>query len=342
MRGQWIIVDAVTDRVMSLLNIGEASFKGASVRKNLSRLARELLYDRLEDAVVLGAVFDEEQVADGQRWRVVVVPILSPTTRVPVGARGVFVEAGQPVPPAPEVGAMEWVITPDGQRTSEWDRTMYDIYELNPEDPTATRVNPGVWLAQFVAQEDQARIIELIATGMDRAQMLEREIIAYRVVTAHSRRTKRLEMSVSKAHSASGHIYMRGLTREVAAASCDDERVERGADMAMATEAWGELLADIPLARIDWLTHRLFEVSAGWHEAGLADPGQDGLLELVDEAHRGRVQAAMDTCRRGEVVERAERVRVCTAAGEPRVVDISFRALSGHYGAVRIHPSGEG
>lgn len=338
MRAEWIIVDAVADRVMSLLNVGEATYKGVSVRKNLSRRARGLLYERLEDAVLHGTVYDEEREYEGQRWRVVVVPILSPTTHTPVGARAVYVEAGQPVPPAPELGAMEWVITPDGQRSSAWDRAMYGIYELNPEGPTATQVNPGVWLAQFVAREDQARIIKLIATSVDRAQMLGRSIIAYHIVTLHSRKTKLLEMSVSKHHAEDGHIYLRGFTREIPAADGDETMPGEVEHLASAAEAWSELLADIPLARIDWRNHRLFEVSLGWHRAGLADPGEGGLLELIEVVDRERVRAAMESYHGREGVGKVERVLMRTSAGDERLVDLTFRSLPSRYGIMRVHP----
>lgn len=340
MRAQWIIVDSAPGRVMSLLHVGCKAFKGVSVRKNLSRRARELLYEPLEAAVLHGVACDDERLHEGQRWRVVVEPILSPMTSTPVGARGIYVGVEEQVPPAPEVGSMEWVFTADGHRSSEWDRTLYGIYELDRDDPALPEGHPGGWLAQYVAREDQARLIKLIATAADGAQLSDRQIVAYRIVTARSKQKKLLQMSASMDRDGAGRVYLRGFTREIPVLSIEGVLSDEVGDFATTAEAWSDLLADIPLARIDWLTYQLFEVSQGWHEAGLADPGGSSLLEVVHEDHRRRVEAVMETCQEHEAVARAEQVPVRTRDGEQRVVDLTFRSLPSRYGIMRVHPCG--
>lgn len=339
MLGQWIVVDAVPDRVMSLLQVGDSFHKGVSVRKNLSRGARSLLFDRLEKAVQEGAAVDTVAELDGQPMRVVVQPILSPASGTPVGAMGVYLPVGQPVPPRPQVGSMEWTITPDGQRSSVWDATMYSIYGMNAEDQEVQAVPPGMWLAKYVAREDQDRLLKLISDGIATASITDRALISYHIVTLHGKSKKLLEMSVAK-HVGDGNIYLRGLTRQVPSVLGTDVLPGEVSAPQSALDAMVELMGDVPLAQVDYRNWELFQVSPGWAEAGLEDPESSSFLDMVHGDQREVVRQALESRDEASDIDCLKDVRMRSTYGKDRVVDISYRVLPNKYAMLRILPRG--
>ena len=334
MQAQWIVVDSVPGRTMSLLQVGDDFYKDASVRKNLSQVARVLLRARLEDAVLRGCHFDGTEAQGGRTWRVVVRPILSPYSHYPVGALGIYVEHGHPLPPAPLVGSMEWVVDPTGERFSQWDRAMYEIYHLDPSDPAVEKVSPTLWLSRFVAQEDQDRLQKLIAEGLE-TTVTNRAVISYHVLTPPERRKKLLEMSVQKHVQDDGKILLRGITRQVPGAGQDVLPVEVDAPSS-ALNALAELTQEIPLAQVDFRDWRLFQVSDGWHIAGLGDPQEHTLLELVHLEDRKRVQAALEAQREDADLGAVVDIKVRMNSGCYRQADMSYKVLPHRYAMVRL------
>lgn len=339
MQGQWIVVDAVPDRVMSLLQVGDKFYKGTSVRKNLSRGCRTMLYDRLEAAVLEGTAVETVEEMDGQRYQVLVRPILSPHSQTPVGAMGIYLPEGEPIPPRPQVGSMEWIVTADGQRQSMWDRTMYSIYGMDPSDPNVQSVPPGMWLAKFVAREDQDRLLKLIADGITTAAISDRALISYHILTLHGKSKKLLEMSVAK-HVADGKIYLRGLTRQIPAVSGTDVLPGEVSAPQSALDAMVELMGDVPLAQVDFRNWQLFQVSPGWAEAGLQDADTHSLLEMVHPDQRESVREQLEQRDEEAPVGTLQEVRMRSVVGNDRLVDISYRALPNRYAMVRIQPKG--
>ena len=334
MQDQWIVVDSVPGRTMSLLQVGDTFYKDASVRKNLSQVARLLLRERLEDAVLRACCFDGEQTHGGHTWHVVVRPILSPYSHHPVGALGVYVEHGHPLPPAPVVGSMEWVVDPSGERFSQWDRAMYEIYHLDPADPDVEKVSPALWLSRFVAQEDQDRLQKLIAEGLE-TPVSTRAVISYHVLTPPERRKKLLEMSVQKHVQDDGKILLRGITRLVPGASHDVLPVEVDAP-GSALNALVELTQEIPLAQVDFRDWRLFQVSHGWHIVGLGDPQKYTLLELIHHEDRARVQTALEAQHEDADPSAVTGVKVRMSSGCYRQADVSYKVLPHRYAMVRL------
>lgn len=334
MQGQWIVVDAVPGRIMSLLQVGKSFYKDASVRKNLSMVDRGLLLARLEDAITRGYAFDGAEEHIGHRWHVVVRPILSPYSQHPVGALGIYVKAGDPLPPAPLVGSMEWVIEPGGARFSQWDQAMYEIYHLDPTDPAVGHVSPSLWLARLVAQEDQNRLQKLIAEGLE-TQVTTRAVISYHVLTLPERRKTLLEMSVQKHVEADGTILLRGITRQVPGASQDVLPAEVDAP-GSALDAMVELTQDIALAQVDFRDWRLFQVSPGWHDAALADPQECTFLSLLHEEDRERVRAALEDQREEANLAVVAGVKMLTTDRSYRLVDVLYKVLPHRYAMVRV------
>lgn len=339
MQGQWIVVDSVPDRVMSLLQVGDKFYKGTSVRKNLSRGCRTLLYDRLEEAVLRGTETATVDEMDGQQMQVLVRPILSPHSKTPVGAMGIYLPVGEPIPPRPQVGSMEWMVSADGQRQSWWDRTMYSIYGMDAADPNVQSVPPGMWLAKFVAREDQDRLLKLIADGITTASISDRALIGYHIVTLHGKSKKLLEMSVAK-HVEGDTIFLRGLTRQVPAVSGTDVLPGEVSAPQSALDAMVELMGDVPLAQVDFRNWQLFQVSPGWAQAGLQDANTHSLLEMVHPDQREAVREELERGEEDAPVGCLEAVRMRSVVGNDRVVDISYRVLPNRYAMVRIQPKG--
>jgi hypothetical protein len=337
MQGQWIVVDSVPARVMSLLQVGDTFFKGASVRKNLSREGRQLLFDRLEDAVQHGTSIEVVEEVAGQCWRVVVRPVLSPYSEVPVGALGIYLPEGEPIPPRPQVGSMEWIVSPDGQRRSIWDRTMYSIYGMDPLDQGMQTVPPGMWLAKFVSREDQDRLLKIIAEGLE-AELSDRGLISYHIVTLHGKSKKLLEMSARKYQGENGTVYLRGLTRQIPATQGSDVLPGEVSAPQSALDAMVELVGDVPLAQVDFRTWQLFQVSPGWTEAGLGDPQTLTLLEMIHDDQRETVREQLEQRAEEAPVGTLEGVRMKSQFGHHQIVNISYRVLPNRYAMVRIQP----
>ncbi|HEX9089648.1 MAG TPA: hypothetical protein VF867_19305, partial [Arthrobacter sp.] len=106
---EWILVDHLNKEQSGLLSIGRDNYHGASVRKNISALARELLVDRIRVVADTITVIDETVTRRGVDYRVRVEPIVSPASSGLVAVLAIFVHAGEELPPRPVVGALEWV-----------------------------------------------------------------------------------------------------------------------------------------------------------------------------------------------------------------------------------------
>lgn len=336
MQGQWIVVDSVPKRTMSLLQVGDTYYKDASVRKNLSQAARLLLRGRLEKAVSVGEPFEAIEDHAGQSWHVVVRPILSPHSEHPVGALGIYVAEGEELPPAPLVGSMEWVIMPSGERFSQWDQAMYKIYDLDVADPTVGEVSPAIWLGKFVAQEDQDRLQKLIAEGLE-TPVSNRAVISYHVLTSPERSKKLLEMSVRKYVEDDGRILLRGITREVSSETSTEDVLPAEVDAPdSAVEAMAELTQDIPLAQLDFRDWRLFQVSRGWATAGLGDPQENSLLELLHSDSQAQVRAALEGHSENQHPGVIAEVELRMGDGSYRKADLMFKVLPHRYAMVRV------
>jgi hypothetical protein len=251
------------------------------VRKNLSALGRELLVDRLRLVAETAVAIDMTVTRRGEDYRVIVEPILSPTSRMLVAIQGTYFPAGEEVPERPVIGALEWNIWDDGRVETVWDDNMFRLYEISRTGSASPTGDMNQWVGSLIAPEDRARMKLTIDSGIKDSNG-KRYFVHYRIITrmgTDNPGVKNLEVSSScNPDPALPLRRLRGITREVPELipAINPEFGDTGGLM----RAIFELSTDVVLAAVDIRRWQTFMTSKSWDSHGIQLP-QYGYLPHV-------------------------------------------------------------
>lgn len=294
-RGKWILVDHLNKEQSGLLSIGEVNFHGASVRKNLDAHGRELLVDRLRVVAETGIGSDEIVERRGEKYRVLVEPILSPASRGLVAVRAIFELEGRPLPERPVVGALEWLIWDDGRVETVWDDDMFVLYEISRTGSASPTGDMNQWVNSLIAPEDRARMKLTIDTGIKESNG-KRYFVHYRIVTRKDTPNpgiKNLEVSSSSNPDPVLPLRrLRAVTREVPELipAINPEFGDTGSLM----RAVFDLASDAVLVAVDVRRWQTFMTSNSWEAFGIQSPQYGYLPHIIHpddyESFRDAVQ----------------------------------------------------
>jgi hypothetical protein len=278
---QWVLVDHLNKEQSGLLSIGRDNYHGASVRKNLSPLGRELLVDRIRTVAETAVAIDEVVARRGTSWRVLVEPIVSPTTGVLVAVQSVYFPDDETFPERPVVGALEWDIWDDGRVETRWDDNMFRLYEISRTGAASPTGDMNQWVNQLIAPEDRARMKLTIDSGIKDSNG-KRYFVHYRIITrmgTDNPGIKNLEVSSSCNPDPVLPVRrLRAITREVPQLI---PAINPGfGDTGGLMRAIFELSTDVVLAAVDVRRWQTFMTSRSWEQFGLQYP-QYGFLPHI-------------------------------------------------------------
>lgn len=147
----------------------------ASARKYTRSLPRRLLLDEGRVAKIFdtGKPLTETVDHASQSWRVELRPLLAPKSRVVIGVQAAVAAGDQRLPEPPPAGCWEWQIARDAKgqptldRRSYWDRTLFDLYQVDPGTPQRQSYwEVGDWANRLVDQADQMRVNSCIRDAL--------------------------------------------------------------------------------------------------------------------------------------------------------------------------------
>ncbi|MCU6481290.1 hypothetical protein [Arthrobacter sp. A2-55] len=326
---QWILVDTLNDAQLGLLSIGDTNFYGGSLRKNLDSRGRELLIDRIRRIVGTGQHITEHDEYGGERWQVIVEPIVSPVNQVVIGVLAAYHQEGEALPPRPVVGSIEWEIHEDGRRIETvWSNEMFTLYEVPRSGAGSATGDMSGWISQFIAPEDRARMKVVIDGGIA-APDGQRHLISYRILTRDGE-----DNPGSKQLEASGRVFidenrpvkwLRSITREVSGLS---PRAPQELDMnsAALVRAAFELSADRALIAIDLSCWQIFMTSPNWSSFSLRSPRYGYLPHTI---HPDDYQRFRTLCQAADVFNAPAAVRFLQTDGSYRLYEVA--ASNGHF-----------
>lgn len=280
--GRWVLVDYLNKEQSGLLSIGDMHFHGASVRKNLDANGRELLIDRIRAVVESGIGVDEVVQRRGDSFRVLVEPVLSPTSQTAVGVLAIFLREGEDLPPRPVVGSMEWLIWDDGRVEAAWDDSMFTLYEISHTGSASPTGDMNAWVGQLIAPEDRARMKLTIDAGI-RQSNGRRYFVHYRILTRTGSALPGIKnLEVASSCNPDPVLPMRrliGITREVPelTPAINPEFGDTGGLM----RAVFDLATDHALAAVDVRRWQTFMTSNSWHTLGLQSPQYGYLPHII-------------------------------------------------------------
>jgi hypothetical protein len=216
-RGEWILVDHLSREHPGLLSVGGSNYHGASLRKNLSPLGRELLVDRIRVVAETATEIDDVVTRRGEDFRVLVRPVLAPTSGMLVAVQGIYSPVVDEVAERPLVGALEWVISNSGRIDTAWNDDLFGIYEIDRTGASPTG-DMNQWVSQLIAPEDRVRMKITIDAAI-KSGNAERYLVPYRIITrfgSENPGVRNLEVSGRVIpDEAAGAKWLRAITREV-------------------------------------------------------------------------------------------------------------------------------
>lgn len=281
-RSQWVLVDHMNHEQAGLLSIGNTNFHGASVRKNLDAHGRELLVDRIRAVADTAVAIDEIVERRGQSFRVLVEPVLSPASQGLVAVLAIYTLAGEPLPPRPVVGSLEWIIWDDGRIETTWDDGMFALYEISRTGSASPTGDMNQWVGQLIAPEDRARMKLTIDSGIKDSNG-KRYFVHYRIITRKDTDNpgmKNLEVSSScNLDPVLPMRRLRAVTREVPELipAINPEFGDTGGLM----RAIFELSNDVVLAAVDVRRWQTFMTSPSWDTHGIQSPQYGYLPHII-------------------------------------------------------------
>lgn len=278
---QWVLVDHLNKEQSGLLSIGSDNYHGASVRKNLSALGRELLIDRIRLVAETSVTIDETVTRRGEAYRVIVEPILSPATQVLVAVHGTYFPAVEEIPGRPVVGSLEWNIWDDGRVETVWDDNMFRLYEISRTGSASPTGDMNQWVGSLIAPEDRVRMKLTIDSGIKDSNG-KRYFVHYRIITrlgSDNPGIKNVEVSSScNPDPVLPMRRLRGITREVPEL-IPAINPEFG-DTGRLIRAIFELSTGVVLVAVDVRRWQIFMTSSSWNAYGIQTP-QFGYLPHV-------------------------------------------------------------
>lgn len=281
---RWVLVDYLTRDQPGLLSIGSENYHGASLRKNLSPLGRELLVDRIRVVAETGTSLDDTIEYRGQNYRVMVNPVLAPTSGIPVAVQAVYFPADEPVPGRPLAGALEWIISNTGRIDTAWNDDLFGIYEIDRHGASPTG-DMNQWVSQLIAPEDRARMKITIDAAI-KSGNAQRYLVPYRIVTRYDTDNpgeQNLEVC--------GRVFplpdqgvkvLRGITRQVSEITPSPITPGFGDYQSSSLlRAVFDLSGDQVLAAVDTSCLQMFMTSRSWDEHNLEMPRYGFLPHIV-------------------------------------------------------------
>lgn len=272
--GRWVLIDTLIEDQLTLMSIGEVDYAEASVRKNLDVMGRELLLPGVKEVLASGSPIQTEIENRGAMWSVRIEPIHSPINKIVIAIRAIYVPAGEPIPPAPVVGGIEWRIMDDGHIDTVWDDTMFALYEVQRSGSGSATGDMNGWVNYLIAPEDRARMKVVIDNGIGKPDG-KRHTIAYRIITRSKSRnpgSKQLE-AISRVliDHERGIKWLRSFTREVTNLnpSFPQEMDNQSTALLRATF---DLVNSKAMFAIDTTTWQVFMTSKEWRQFGLQKP----------------------------------------------------------------------
>lgn len=270
--GQWVLVDLLNPDHFGLLSIGNSSFEGSSLRKELDPLSREMLIDRIKATTHTGKATRETVTLRGSVWDVLIDPILSPINLAVIGIQAIFDQAGKEFPEKPTIGAIEWMIKDGGDHISTvWDDNMFSLYGITRSTFSSATGDMNQWVGSLIAPEDRARMKVVIDGGIA-APDGKRHIVAYRIMTGAGG-SKHLEASGRVFVQRDGPIkWLRSITREVHRLTPAIPPTNVDMSSGGLLHAAFELTVDRVLIAVDMSWFQIFMVSPTWKRSGLQTP----------------------------------------------------------------------
>lgn len=272
--GRWVLIDALIEDQLTLMSIGDVDYAEASVRKNLDAMGRELLLPGVKEVLAGGPSIQKETEHRGSRWSVRIEGIHSPINKVVVAIRAIYVPAGEPFPPAPVVGGIEWRIMDGGHIDTVWDDTMFSLYEVQRSGSGSGTGDMNGWVNYLIAPEDRARMKVVIDTGIGNPDG-NRHTISYRIITrskTDSPGSKQLE-AVSRVvvDEEKGIKWLRSFTREVTYLNPSFPQEMDNQSAALVRAAF-DLISNRAMFAVDTTTWQVFMTSKDWRQFGLQKP----------------------------------------------------------------------
>ena len=325
-RGSWVLVDYLSRDQPGLLSVGDENFHGASLRKNLSPLGRELLVDRIRVVAETSIGMDDIVSRRGEDFRVVVTPVLAPTTDMLVAVQAVYVPEYASLPKRPLAGALEWIVSGAGRIDTAWNDDLFGLYEIDRAGASPTG-DMNQWVAQLIAPEDRARMKITIDAAIKSGNS-QRYLVPYRIVTRYGTDNpgvRNLEVSGRVVPNADKGIKMlRAITREVHEVTQSPITPGFGDYQSSSLlRAVFDLADDQVLAAVDTSCWQTFMTSRSWDRRELQSPRFGYLPHIV---YPGEFKLL------SEIVEASDPSESAT---------VSFLHKDGSYRPYRVYASGE-
>lgn len=326
--GRWVLIDTLIEDHLTLMSIGDVDYSEASVRKNLDVMGRELLLPGVREVLAGVPSIHEEIENRGSKWTVRIEGILSPINKSVIAIRAIYVRAGDPIPPAPMVGGIEWRIMDGGHIDTVWDDTMFALYEVQRSGSGSGTGDMNGWVNYLIAPEDRARMKVVIDTGIGMPDG-KRHIIAYRIITrskSDNPGSKQLE-AVSKVvvDDELGIKWLRSFTREVTNLNPMLPQ-EMDIQSAALVQATFDLISSKAMFAVDTTTWQVFLASKGWRQFNLQKPQSSYLPNSI---HPDDFSQFAEVCSAASHSEGARSLRALQEDGTYRYYDVT--ASSGHF-----------
>jgi len=328
--GTWLLFVGPDGR--QLVQIGQTPVGPVSARKIVSVPLRFGLLPAVTQAFSVtqndGSV---ESVAQGQEWDAHVRTIRSPYTNTIVAVQGILMPRGEAPPAAPLVGAWEWIIQRDAEgrpstdRTTYWDRNLFELYEVSPgaDERTKGCWEVPTWANELVAPADQTRVMSSIRDGI-RQNLDGVHTLTYEVRTGlgtDSRGTKQLRLMGRIAPDApEGVLSLQGVSYEVDHKFTEPAFEREGARVDDVLRGTLQLVQE-PMCLVDADTLEILATSRQWKRQGFGRASS--LAEVFDdrsESLEGFITEAANTT---ETCVFPRPLSLHTASGEVKEVTVS-------------------
>lgn len=325
---QWVL----TDSKGLLLSVGDEPYKAVSLQQVLDVKARRVLIPAIEETLSSGAPVERVEGTLVVR----ATPITTAKTGSLAAVHGIYREQSHKEAAQPLVGCWEWELDhvhSDRKIHIFWDDKMFQLYELDREDPEfADLVNGKTpmpqWLNHLISFEHRAEMYTYLEQWIQNPNFTV-PIFRYRIMTGRGETipsTKHLRFA-GEGGAVGDDRWLRGITHETPAGEGHviPDFVEVHSEEDLLRAAFD--LTDAAMAAVDTHTWSLYMWSRQWGKARLADPGNGSLLNLLDLADFGTVQAYL-----------------AGAAREPRIADapivVRFKTDAGTFEPYLLRASG--
>lgn len=245
-------------------------------------------------------------VAHGAEWDAHVRTVRAPKSSAVIGVLATLVPRGDRPSEPPAVGTWEWRIdldrngAPTPQRTTYWDRSLFDIYEVAPSVPerSAGCWEVPVWANELVAAEDQARLLGSIREGIrrdvDGVRTLTYRINTGRGTTTTGSKQLRLLGSIG-GRQPDGTLAIHGVSHEVPTEFTEPSLEREGARVDDVLRGAMQLSSD-PMCLVDPDSMEILMTSSRWKAVGLGRASS--VIELFDE-RAPEIEQFIEAARRG-------------------------------------------